>query len=146
MRNKNLREKIINATLGIFATAIDLVLFTIFTMGEVAFNPGDSYSMLKLQKRLGRLFLKDRDRIIRNAIRNARPRGWIQKDGKLTEEGKKRFRNLLPVFLPSKKWSGKWYLAIFDIPEKIRRRRDILRENLKRLGLGNFRLAFGFRQ
>jgi len=33
----------------------------------------------------------------------------------------------------SKKWDGKWRIVIFDIPEKMRRHRDEVREQLKEL-------------
>jgi CRISPR-associated endonuclease Cas2 len=33
-----------------------------------------------------------------------------------------------------KKWDGKWRIVIFDIPERKRGARDVLRETLKRLG------------
>ncbi len=32
------------------------------------------------------------------------------------------------------KWDGKWRIVVFDIPEKLRRGRDALREKLKKLG------------
>jgi len=31
-------------------------------------------------------------------------------------------------------WDGKWRIVVFDIPEKIKRGRDALREKLKELG------------
>jgi len=42
----------------------------------------------------------------------------------------------LPILSPQKKWDKNWYLVIFDIPEKLHRKRDILREKLKKLGFG----------
>lgn len=34
----------------------------------------------------------------------------------------------------NKKWDGKWRIVIFDVPEKRRAARDLLRENLKKWG------------
>lgn len=34
----------------------------------------------------------------------------------------------------NKKWDGKWRIVIFDVPEKRRTERDLLRENLKKWG------------
>lgn len=34
----------------------------------------------------------------------------------------------------NKKWDGKWRIVIFDVPEKRRVARDLLRENLKKWG------------
>ncbi len=141
MKTKNISKSILKGTLGIFTTAVDLVLFTLIALEEVALNPSDAYSMPKLQGRLDRLLLQEKDRILRNAIRNAKSKGWLVKDGKLTEEGKKRLKSLLPSFLPPKHWDGKWYLVIFDIPEQMRRKRDILREKLKSLGFGQLQAS-----
>lgn len=68
--------------------------------------------------------------------------GWIEKqDGSveltLTDKGKKK----VLVFNPDtfkitkpKKWDKKWRLIVFDIPEKRRAVRDILRSHLRQLG------------
>jgi len=141
MRNKELSKKILKRTFGILATVVDLFLFSLLIMGEVAFSGCDAYLMPKLQKRLGRLLLKDRDRIIRNAFNHAFSQGWLKKDGKLTAEGKERLKNLIPVYLPQRCWDEKWYLVIFDIPEKMKRKRDILREKLKLLGFGQLQAS-----
>lgn len=66
------------------------------------------------------------------------PDGWMVK---LLKKGKKRldqieFNNIrLPYEL---KWDGKWRLLIFDIPEKEKIARDLLRQKLKDLGMFNF--------
>jgi len=33
-----------------------------------------------------------------------------------------------------KDWDGRWRIVVFDIPEKMRRSRDVLRDKLERLG------------
>lgn len=140
MKTKNLSKQIVKVSLGIFTTAVDLVLFTLLMLGEIGSRPGE-ISMFSLQKRLGRLYLNRKDRIIRDAIYRAQYKGWLEKDLKLTEEGKKRLDNLLPKVLPPKPWNGKWYLVIFDIPEQMKKRRDILREKLKLLGFSQLQAS-----
>lgn len=55
----------------------------------------------------------------------------------LTDEGE-RLARLLKVKLQhaaqQKRWDGKWRVVIFDIPERIRGRRDFLRKELASLG------------
>jgi len=56
----------------------------------------------------------------------------------LTENGKKVARQLSFLgnsinFKKPKKWDGKWRVALFDIPERDRLFRDILREHLRNL-------------
>lgn len=65
------------------------------------------------------------------------PEGWLVR---LTKLGKKRLsqykiRDL--KLAPRKVWDGKWRLFIFDIPEKYRSQRDLMRKKLKELGLYN---------
>ncbi|MDP2930571.1 MAG: PaaX family transcriptional regulator C-terminal domain-containing protein, partial [bacterium] len=53
-----------------------------------------------------------------------------------TLEGQKRLKKILPGADYTKKWDGNWYLVSFDIPEKLRGTRNILRAVLRRLGFG----------
>jgi len=54
----------------------------------------------------------------------------------LTDKGKIRAMNyhFEKMKIERKDWDGKWRIVVFDIPEKIRRGRDILRDKLGRLG------------
>lgn len=67
----------------------------------------------------------------------------IIKNGKpcfrLTTSSKERIRREFPLFaFQRKKWDKKWRLVIFDIEEKQRKARDILRAKLKELGFGKW--------
>jgi len=54
---------------------------------------------------------------------------------KLTPKGKKTVLSLiLANKIKSKKWNGKWYILIFDIPESKRGYRDNLRKTLLNIG------------
>ncbi len=76
------------------------------------------------------------------------PDGWI---AKLTKKGKMHLGRykMQDLKLPEKKvkWDGKWRLLIFDIPEKQRSGRDLMRNKLKELGMFNIQrsvLAYPF--
>src|SRR3989344_2620599 len=64
-----------------------------------------------------------------------------RKDGTLemilTEKGRKRALKYkldeIKIKRPAK-WDGKWRIVIFDIPEKMKRAREVLREKLRELG------------
>lgn len=135
---KKWKEKILKISYEIFTTPIDVVLFTLMMMGEIGMS-GGNYTMRNMMKKLDRLVMEGKDRMVRDAIYRAKNKGWIKEDFQLTEEGKKRMKSFLPEILPLKHWNGNWYLTIFDIPERMRRKRDILRENLKRLGFGQLK-------
>lgn len=53
----------------------------------------------------------------------------------LTERGR-RYRQLINLHQPlqDEQWDGKWRIVIFDIPHKVKRRRDNLRYMLRQLG------------
>jgi len=54
----------------------------------------------------------------------------------LTERGKSRILkyHFDQMKIEKRNWDEKWRMVIFDIPEKIRKGRDALREKLKKLG------------
>lgn len=73
---------------------------------------------------------------IHQAVRDLRLKGFIEteKDGKkvmvrLTEAG--RDQSIVNKLLSDENWDNKWRIVIFDIPEKHRRLRNILRGKLR---------------
>ncbi|MEK7077750.1 MAG: CRISPR-associated endonuclease Cas2 [Patescibacteria group bacterium] len=82
---------------------------------------------------------------IRSLYRSKLIREYENPDGSLamvlTDKGKKRIIafniNNIEIKKP-KVWDRKWRMVIFDIPEKKRRARDVLRETLKRMGFYEF--------
>lgn len=54
----------------------------------------------------------------------------------LTEEGEKAAENIKSKLekMKPKKWDGKWRVIVFDVPEKLRGKRDILRKELNNFG------------
>lgn len=81
----------------------------------------------------------------KKTIENLAKKGWLdfkKVDDKkyqilLTTDGElKTYNYKIPHLKISiqKKWDGKWRMIIFDIPEKFKIARDILRERLKLLG------------
>lgn len=70
------------------------------------------------------------------ALKRLRERGLIdfvsddQLEYRLTDPGREK-AILAKLKVADKKWDGKWRLVIFDIPEKRRSARDLLRSKLK---------------
>lgn len=73
------------------------------------------------------------------ALKRLRERGLIDfvSDGglayKLTDQGRQKVI-WESVKIEDGKWDGRWRLVIFDIPEKRRQARNLLRDNLKKWG------------
>lgn len=56
---------------------------------------------------------------------------------RLSSAGKKKLVRDFPLIaLQNRHWDKKWRILIFDIPEKIRWKRDVFRDKLKTLGFG----------
>lgn len=79
----------------------------------------------------------------RNALQRLEKRGFIigeQRKNRrvyiLSKKGKKFADNIKLKFemAKSRSWDGKWRVLIFDIPEKIRGKRDFLRKELREFG------------
>ncbi len=77
--------------------------------------------------------------------KNLEKKGFLvfrNKDGELgveiTKKGKEALRNLSLEKISKEKrkeeWDGKWRIVMFDIPEKKRKIRGLLRDSLKRMG------------
>lgn len=135
MKRKKTQQKILKATFGILSTINDCLLISLeLWTSFLTDSPGD-FSMAKMQQRMNKALGLDKKQIQKSLYR-IKKHGWIKEDLSLTKEGRKRLKSLLPTRLPAKKWDGNWYLVIFDIPECLRRKRNILREKLKDLGFG----------
>lgn len=61
---------------------------------------------------------------------------------RLLSLGRERLRDKFPLSKWRKrKWDGNWRVVIYDIPEKQRIKRDILRKWLKRFGFGQWQIS-----
>lgn len=128
-------KKILEISEGLLRSLTDVIL-VFLNFGWEAFNDprvGRSlpYTLYKMDQRMqGINYLT-----IKRAIKNAIQKGWIKKL-EITEEGQKRLKNLFKEYSSPPKWLGEWYLVNFDIPEKLRWKRDMLRNKLKEMGFG----------
>ena len=98
---------------------------------------------------ISREWKKINDRALNNAIRSLYQSRLIRErenpDGSLTmvltDQGKKKAITFNIDNLEIKKpkvWDKKWRMVTFDIPERKRAARDVLRETLKRMGFYEF--------
>jgi len=138
MSGKNLTKKILQGLL---------------VVGVVAIAASSPYFVLQLPRVLSRLlqkknYLKGKKREFDNTFYYLKRKGYliIERRGKqiyisLTEKGKKRAGKYQINDLKiekSKKWDGLWRVAVFDIPDLTRVKREALRGKLKELGFQAF--------
>ena len=140
MRKKEITKLVSRLTSGLFTSLTDLILWHIFFSIETAFV-GSPRNMNKAYFLAWKNLEKFNSQTIVKAVARAKARGFIKNDFSLTKEGKERLEKILPKFFGKRKWDGNWYLVVYDIPEKFKRRRNILRENLKRLGFGQLQAS-----
>ena len=98
----------------------------------------------RILKEVSREWKKLNEKMLRNEIRKLYQSKLIKKKENpddshtllLTEKGKMKALtyHFQKMKIERKNWDGKWRVVIFDIPERIRERRDALREKLKHLG------------
>ena len=69
--------------------------------------------------------------LIEKVIKNGEPKFRLSSTG-----SKKLVRDFPLIKLQNKRWDKRWRILIFDIPEKIRWKRDVFRGKLKTLGFG----------
>lgn len=141
MRRKHVAQKLLQATEGLVATATDLVLFlTIlpfalpgaYTQGEVSRRTqdvlelvGEDLNYRTIKNTIARLVAAGL--ITRKPTRNAL-------DIAITKLGRERISAIIPMYHEERPWDGHLYLVSYDIPAKPKRKRDNLREYLRRIG------------
>jgi len=135
MRKKGFSNLVLKTTEEIFSSLVDLILWNLFYWAEMS-PLGHPANLGKAEFLANKNLQKFNYISIKRAISHAKIRGFIKEDFTLTKEGKERLENILPKSFGERKWSGDWYLVIYDVPEKFKSRRDVLRESLKRLGFG----------
>jgi len=84
---------------------------------------------------------------VHSTISRAKREGYLkevelnqQKTFSLTPKGKLKIAEYLSAE-NSKAWDGKWRILLFDIPEKDRYKRDVLRHKIKELGFKQHQLS-----
>ena len=128
MRDKTLSQKIKEITFGICTSLLDAVLLEIKLMGRIA--SGEKITMQNLQRVLDEeLGLIPKHSVFRT-FAHAREKGLVNIHGTLTQKGEQKLANTLPLYQPLLQWDGNWMFVIFDIPEKLRFKRNILRAYL----------------
>ncbi|MEK7544083.1 MAG: PaaX family transcriptional regulator C-terminal domain-containing protein [Patescibacteria group bacterium] len=141
MRSKELGKILLHASEGLISTTTDLVLF----LTILPFALPGAYTQGEVSRRVEDVMnLVSRDlnyRTIKNTVRKLIAAGLITKRTKrssldiaITKLGKERIASLIPTYHEDRPWDGHMYLVSYDVPAKPKRKRDMLREYLRRIG------------
>lgn len=124
---------------GLFSHAVDLALWTVVYMGEVSLPQSTSGQVWRAQIGADQFLHQVNYDVIKNALKTAQRRGWIKtrrRNAKpeITEEGKRRLAQVVPHYDETRTWDGRMHLVTYDIPEKRKVDRELLREYVRRIG------------
>lgn len=143
-KTRRIGQTIATLTEGVFSHIVDILLWSAIYTAELSVPQSTSASgqVWRAQVAADRFLHRVNYDVIKDALKHARRRGWIQKGTKrgappaITAQGRRRLTEILPHYDPTRTWDGRMHLITYDIPEKRRQDRDLLRMYLRRLGCG----------
>lgn len=107
-------------------------------LGELAYSLITAFSRESLEKKIMRMDPGYRAWEVGQSLRRLEKTGFVKKSGKLyriTQKGRARIDYLkydtLSFNSGGKPWDRLWRIIVFDIPEKKRNARDLLRRKIK---------------
>lgn len=141
---RSLHRDILSLTEGVFGHTVDLALWFLAFSGELAL-PSRSYNKInRAATNADRLVQKVNYEFLKNAFTTAKKQGLIVGSGRhgkkasprITQEGLRRLAEIVPHYDEVRSWDNRLYLVTYDISERKRRYRDLLRKFLRRIGCG----------
>lgn len=126
---------------GAFSHMVDMTLWFIVYFAEASMPQSRSGQLFRAQVAADTFTNRVHYDSIKNALVMAKRRGYIvQKtrhaDPEITVEGLRRLADVLPRYDEKRTWDGRLHLVTYDIPEKLRNMRGLLRHHLQRIGCG----------
>lgn len=142
--NSDLKKKVFDISGGLLINISDIVLFSIYLFGSSIGKPNTSRGVYSTFQEAHEILGKFNTRTLISTLKRLRYDNKylnIQKSGqnrflKITDEGMMRLQEAVPFYRTDRGWDGYYFFINFDIPEKNRRLRLLLRNNLKRVGGG----------
>ena len=145
-KTRSIRKRILKLSEGVLSNTVDATLLVLFLSAEFSFGgkpgPGGVY-------RARDKAYEDWDVVnydsIKRALYQLKKKGLIKTVGRgdkvtrqITKQGKKRLEAIFPSYDEKRAWDGKLYLVTYDVPERQRDDRDLLRRYLRKIGCGRF--------
>ncbi|MBI4066261.1 hypothetical protein HY411_00950 [Candidatus Gottesmanbacteria bacterium] len=140
MRRKTLSSHLLTLTDGLVGTVTNFVLLQLYifvSLGGVK-TMGDASRMV--EEVHGMLDTVNYD-TIKRALYQLTKQGLVARPAKedrlalsITNLGKQRIKEVIPIYKTDRPWDGHTYLISYDIPKTANRSRDILREYIRRTG------------
>lgn len=131
---------------GVLSTTVDATLLLLFLSAEFGFGgkPGPGGVWRAYDKAYEDWGVVNYDSIKR-ALYHLKKKGLIKTIGwedkltrRITKQGRKRLEAIAPFYDEERVWNGKLYLVTYDVPERQRDDRELLRRYLRKIGCGRF--------
>lgn len=128
-------------TEGVFSNALDASLWFVAYFGAMSMPQSSVGQIYRANREADKFMETINYEIIKQGIKAARREGLLKpgKSGKrswpiITAAGKERLNLFIPKYREPRAWDERMYLVTYDIPEKKRRDRDLLRSFIRTLG------------
>lgn len=137
---EKINKQVVKLTKNLFSTAMDLVLFTVFYGVELSSAGRSPKGVFRASYKANEMVELIKYETYKRSFYHLQQKGLIEtihsdiKKIRITRHGRKRLSQRFPVYLTKRPWDGKIYLITYDLPEKRRKERNLLREYLRRLG------------
>lgn len=139
--SRRIRRATVDITEGVLSHTVDLMLWYTVFLAEIS-TPFQTYGKpFRASIAADRFLNRVNYDVIKHAMVSAKHRGWITRRSRhaipeITKEGKKRLASAIPQYDTKRLWDGRMYLVTYDIPEKRKEDRHMLRQYLRRIGSG----------
>lgn len=134
MRQKLLSQTIKKVTFGICSALLEVLLLEVKILGALA--SGERVTMANFQRVLDEELGIVPRRSFSRTFTIAKQKGLLNKHGALTQKGMRRIDKTFPAHYSKLRWDKTWMFVVFDIPEKQRAKRNVLRAYLRRWKFG----------
>lgn len=148
MQKTEIKKLILKATEGVASTLTDLLLVELFLGLRIMASGGNYKSIFKASYAADQDLQKINYQTIKNVIKKLKRKGLIKYiksekviNPQITKKGEEKLKEILPTYYKKRVWDKKWYLVTYDIPEKRRKERDLIRYYLKKLGCGKLQAS-----
>lgn len=136
-QRSSLAKAVKDATFGWLGTAADLSLVALYlAVAGSGIHPGNAN---RIYGAAGKLFTSLRSKRLQKSLKHSlyhlADYGW-RSGWKISSEGFKRLKDIIPNYIETRDWNGWLYLIIYDIPENLKRSREKLRKQLRQLSDG----------
>lgn len=138
---KRLSRSLQQITDGVVGTLTDITLLSIFSFISAMGPRGRTMYSVIHNDEVFRWHDQYNYQTVKQALYRLTKLGLIKRSKRrttlellITELGKKRLKQLLPIYHMDRPWDGHLYLISYDIPSAANHARDLLREHIRKTG------------